>query len=167
MKQEFWKNWKRKTKLEINAIKSLKAAEKIILENIPKDKIIAIYVGGSFIRREMNKRSDVDTYTVVNDNQLLKKFENLEKKYHEVYKPKISLRAFSIWELKKNNRHLSSSKPRASPSRFIKKIKEYKLIYGELLNQEDYASRSDKEDLEKQISAFQRLFIPLYEKGKM
>ncbi len=167
MKQEFWKDWKRKTKLEINAIKSLKVAKNIILRNIPKKKIITIYAGGSFIRREMNKRSDVDTYTIVNDSRLLKKFEKLEEKYHGICKPKISLRAFSIWELRNNKRYLSSNKPKASPSRFIKKIKEYKLIYGKPLNPEDYAFRSDKEDLEKQISAFNRLFIPLYEEGKM
>ena len=55
---EFWGDWKNKTKLEEAAIKSLKAARVIIIQNIPKEEIVAIYARGSFVRREMNKKSD-------------------------------------------------------------------------------------------------------------
>ncbi len=61
MKQEFYQDWKRKTRLEESAIKSLKEGRKIILNNLPKEQIVAIYAKGSFPRREMNKNSDVDT----------------------------------------------------------------------------------------------------------
>ena len=56
----FWDSWKRKTKQEERAIAALKKVKKLIIENL-KDEIIAIYVKGSFIRREMNAKSDVDT----------------------------------------------------------------------------------------------------------
>ncbi len=55
MKTDFWKDWKRKTKLEEAAITSIKAGKKILLSNLPKDKIVAIYVKGSFVMRELNK----------------------------------------------------------------------------------------------------------------
>lgn len=165
MKKDFWKNWKKKTKLEEAAIESLKQAKRIILKNIPKNKIVAIYVGGSFIRREMIKKSDVDTWTVVNDNKLLKKFDELAEKYRYVCKPPISLSGLSVWELKKGKRYLTD-KPRANPSRFIKKIKNYVLIYGKPLNPKEFPTRTDKEELKNLIKAFHKIFFPLYGQGK-
>ncbi len=167
MKQKPWTSWENKTEQEEEAIKSLRAAKKIILNNIPKNKILAIYVGGSFIRREMTQKSDVDTWTIVKDNKLLSKFEKLEKEYKEKYKPNLSLRAFSLWELKNNERYLKRKKPRANPGRFVKKIKNYFLIYGKPLNTKDFIVRSDEEDLKKLIKAFNKTFLPLYEKGKL
>ena len=79
MKNEFWKDWKRITKLEEAAIKSLKTARKIILDNLPKEQIVAIYAKGSFVRREMNKKSDVDTITILKERRYLKKLQKLEK----------------------------------------------------------------------------------------
>ena len=67
MKKEFWRDWKRKTQQEIEAINSLKKLKKIILREIPKEKIVAIYVKGSFIRREMNEDSDVDVFIIIDD----------------------------------------------------------------------------------------------------
>jgi predicted nucleotidyltransferase len=69
-KCEFWKDWKKKTKLEKSAIESLKIAKKIILSEIPKEKIVAIYVKGSFVRREMDEKSDVDTAIILKESKL-------------------------------------------------------------------------------------------------
>ena len=71
-KYKFWENWKL-NKLEKKGVKSILIAKKIILGNIPKKDIIASYVKGNFIRREMNKYSDVDTFTI------LRKSKNLAK----------------------------------------------------------------------------------------
>lgn len=166
MTKDFWKSWKRKTKLEIAAINSLKQAERIILKNIPKSKIVAIYAGGSFIRREMNEKSDVDTWTIVNDNNFLERLEELSKNYRFAYKPAISLSALSIWELKNGKRYLRPTKPRASPSRFTKKINDYELIYGKPLNPNEFPVRTDKEDLKNLIQAFHKHFFPLYKQKK-
>ena len=69
---EFWKDWKRKNKLEESAIKSIKTARKIILSEIPKEQIVAIYAKGSFVRREMNKKSDVDFVNILKRKKYLK-----------------------------------------------------------------------------------------------
>jgi len=163
--KDFWENWKHKTKLEIAAIQSLKQAKRIILENIPKSKIVAIYVGGSFIRREMIKKSDVDTWTIVSDNNLLKRFDKL-KECRLAHNPPISLSGWSLWELKEGKRYLKPSKEKMSPYRFIKRLRDYILIYGKPLDLSKFKTRSDKEDLKSLIGAFNKKFFPLYEQGK-
>ena len=94
---EFWKDWKRKTKLEESAIKSIKIARKIILSEIPKEQIVAIYAKGSFVRREMNKKSDVDTVTILKESKYLKNLKKLEEKYRDQYKTKIQFSGYSLW----------------------------------------------------------------------
>ena len=71
--REFWKSWKKVNELEKAAIKSVKIAEKIIFKTLPKKKIISIYVGGSFVRRDMDKWSDVDLWTITSDVNLATK----------------------------------------------------------------------------------------------
>ena len=67
---DFWKKWKRKTTIEKKAIVSIKKSRSLILKSIPKNKIVAIYIKGSFVRREMNKKSDVDIVPIVKYKRL-------------------------------------------------------------------------------------------------
>lgn len=166
MGKEFWRDWKRKTKLEKAAIKSLKSGKKIILKNIPKDQIIAIYVKGSFVRREMNKKSDVDTFTILRTSKYLPKLIKLEERYRKEFKPSIQFTGYSILELKSGKRSKSGKKMRASPGRAVKHLKHYKHLYGTLLNPEEFPTKTDKKDLENLIRVFKNLFLPLYKKKK-
>ena len=77
MGKEFWKSWKNKSKLEINAIDSIKKAKNLLLANIPKKQITAIYIKGSFVRRELTKNSDVDIVPIVKDSRYLNKILKL------------------------------------------------------------------------------------------
>jgi predicted nucleotidyltransferase len=165
MKQP-WRAWKRKTKQEKAALESLKEGKKIILDNIKKDKIMAIYVKGSFIRREMNERSDVDILTIVKDSRDLKKIEELDKEYKRSFKPKLQLLGMSMKELKTGKR-IPSDKPNPNPSRTLKQIQDYILIYGEKLDTEILKKRTDKADLENLIGAFGKIFLPSYLIGKI
>ena len=167
MRRQFWRDWKRKTKLEESAIKNLKSIKRIILKRIPKSKIISIYVKGSFIRREMNKKSDVDLTVIVNDNKFIKKVEKIAKEYKDTYKPEINLGVHSLWELKNNKRLYKYKKPRGRPDLLTRKIKDYKLIFGKKINPKDYPSRDDKESLEIRIRTFRNTFIPWYIGKKM
>ena len=83
---KFYKNWK-KTKLEKQSIKVIKAGKRLILNNINKNKIIAMYVGGSFVRREMNKKSDVDIWVIVKDVKTLNKVINIGQDNRKKFKP--------------------------------------------------------------------------------
>ena len=167
MTKEFYKLWKRKTKLEEQAIKSLKSARKMILKNIPNREIFAIYVKGSFIRREMNQKSDVDMVVIIKENKNIKKVEKVSKKSQNKYNPKVGISVHSLWELKKNKHFGKTQKLRAKPDLFIKKVKHYKLIFGEKIAYEKYPSRTDKENLKARIKAFKEIFIPYYQKKKM
>ena len=163
---EFWKDWKRKTKLENSAIKSVESARKIILNEISQEQTISIYLKGSFIRREMNEKSDIDTLTIVKESKYLKKLKKLEDKYGNKYNPPLQFSGYSIWELKYNKRSNFGKKLRASPSRTVKHLEHYKLIYGEILKKTDLKLNSDKKHLQGMLSAFEEIFIPSYNEGK-
>lgn len=166
MKVEFYKDWKKITKLEEQAIKSIKSAKKIILENIPREEIISIYVKGSFPRREMNNKSDVDTFTVLKHSKYLKKLQILKKKYREAFTPNIEFAGYSLWELKTNKRTKSEKRVRAAPSRTIQHLEHYELIYGKKLDKNDFYQGSDDKILKSTIKAFRDLFLPMYVKKK-
>jgi len=167
MKSEFWRDWKRVTAMEKAAIKNLKEVKRILLKEIHRNKINSIYVKGSFIRREMNKSSDVDLTIIVNDNSFIKKIEKLNEKCKEEYKPNINLGVHSLWELKNNKLRYKSKKPKGRPDLFVRKVKDYKLILGKKINPKDYPSRDDKAALEIRVKTFRNLFIPLYRKGEI
>jgi len=163
---EFWKNWSRKTKLEQSAIKSLETAKKIILTEIPKEQIVAIYVKGSFVRREMNKASDVDTVTIVKTSRYLRNVRTLENKYRDQYDPKIQFSGYSLWELKYNKRAISGTEIRASPSRAVQHLEHYKLIYGKQLRKEDFHQGPPKGHLRGMLHVFNNTFLPRYKENK-
>jgi len=167
MDYEFLKDWKRKSKLEVAAIKSLKIAREIILKNLPKEEIIAIYAKGSFVRREMNKKSDVDTSTIVKHSKWLKKLKQLQKKYGDEYTPKIEFTGYSLWELKNNKKSKIGKKNRPAPSRAVHHLEHYKLIYGEVLKKEKFFQGDNKKRLKSMIDVFRITFLPNYKEKKL
>jgi predicted nucleotidyltransferase len=164
MKNEFWSDWKRKSKLEEKAIETLIKVKRRILREIPREKIHSIYVKGSFVRREMNEKSDLDIVTIVNDNKYILNVKNLAEKCKPDYPIELGLGALSLWELKNNKRCYKSKKLRGRPYLFIRQLNINKLIYGKKLNKEDYVLKDPKIYLKNRIKTFRDLFIPLYEK---
>ncbi len=159
----FWKNWKNKSQIERKAIDSVKQARKTIIKSIPKEALIAIYIKGSFVRREMKEGSDVDIVPIVSENKY-------EKPVFEVNKPQIApcvVVPLSLWELKNNKLFTKSNSPRARPDRFIKYLGYYKLIYGKSPNTVNFKIRKDEEGFKALIKTFQKSFIPLYKKKKI
>jgi predicted nucleotidyltransferase len=161
---EFWRDWKRKTRLEKEAIGSLKAGKRILLSNLPNDKIVAIYVKGSFIMRELNKKSDVDIVVIVKRIKQLNKLRQLQIKVGKKCKPPIGFTGYSILELKRGKMSKSTLKNRAAPKREVKQMKHYKLIYGKPLDLEKFPSGDDIELLKSMIKVFNEFFIPTFEK---
>lgn len=166
MKKDFWENWKKKTEIEKRAIKSIKKARAFIIKSIPKKALVAIYIKGSFARREMKEESDVDIVPIVSAN----KFEG---KVFEVNSPEIYpvvVVPLSLSEFKKNKLFTKSSiSPdlRAEPDIFLKKIKEYKLIYGRPINSKGFPIRKDKSIFKNEIHKIKKGYIPSYIKGKI
>jgi len=168
MKKEFWRDWKRKTKLEERAIKSLKIGKKLILQEIPNSKIHSIYIKGSFFRRELDSKSDVDFEVIVKDNKLLKKVQRLHEQNKGRYKPDIGIGVLSLWELENNKRFEKSKKLQSSPYTFLRQVEHYKLIFGKKLDLKIYShKKDDKKYLKNRIKTFRKLFLPLYRKKEI
>src|SRR3989344_5874951 len=130
MKKEFWKNWRKITKLEETAIESIKKARRILLQSVPKDRIMAIYVKGSFVRREMTKKSDVDIVPIVKGLETKKAIQKLDNEKGTFYRPS-ELLPKTVQELRK-------------PNHFIDRLNSYKLIYGKSLKTSEFPFRNEK-----------------------
>ena len=165
--KQFWKSWKNKTKIEKSAIDVLGKGFKIILNNISKEKIIAIYVKGSFSKRELTKNSDVDVITIVKDTKTLKKLKNLHNKYSKSFNPKFEFGGYALWELKTGKRSKVRLRPGPGISRVVKHFKYNKLIYGKPINFEEFFTKSHEEDFKDMINLFKDLFFPMYNKNEM
>jgi len=165
MVKEFWRDWNNKTKIEKIAIESLRKAERILFENIPKEKIYAIYVKGSFVRREMNKKSDVDIVPITYDNKTLEKIMKLEETKGYLYKPS-ELLPHSLKEFEQGKRYLKYGSPKGGVDVTLRNLYKYKLIYGQPIDINKYSIRSDLEFLNDHINAFKTVFIPMYKEKK-
>lgn len=166
MKYDFWDGWKNKNYIEKKAIESVKLARELIVNSIPKESLVSIYIKGSFTRREMNKNSDIDIVPIVTEN----KFEG---KVFSVNSPKISpsmVVPLSLWELKRNKLFTKGSHNpdlRAKPDRLLSHIKECKLIYGKPLNPNKFRIRNNTTALKDEIEVIRRGYIKEYGKGKI
>jgi len=165
MKYEFWKDWKRITKLEKSAIESLKEGKKLILNNIPKNQIIAIYSKGSLPRRELDKHSDVDLVVITKFTNTLRKIGELHKRYSRTLKPEVGFGGYSLWELRTGKRSNAKGlkKSRTGISRVLKHFERYKLIYGKPIDITNFPTRSHRHDLEVMIPFFRERFILSYQ----
>jgi hypothetical protein len=166
---EFWKDWKNITAQEKEAVKSLRTGERIILENIPREEILAIYVKGSFIRREMNEKSDMDTVTILKHSSMLPRLRRLGEKYKKVFDPEIQFSGYSLWELKNGKRSTAKGikKNRAGTSRILKHFDHYQLIYGTPIDVSGFPRRSHEHDLRSMVNVFHSLFIPMYDRKEL
>ncbi|HLC52582.1 MAG TPA: hypothetical protein VJI98_05030 [Candidatus Nanoarchaeia archaeon] len=166
VKSNFWGSWKNKTEIEKKAIKSVEKTRDLVLKSVPKDKLIAIYIKGSFTRREMKKGSDVDMVPIVAENKYQSAvFEVNGKKIAPVIVVPLSL-----WEFEHNVLWTKSDrKPdlRAKPDRLLKKLKECKLIYGKPLNPKKYPIRDYRTSLKDEIRVIKTGYIPFYEKREI
>lgn len=166
VKYNFWTDWKNKTEIEKKAINSVEKARGLVIKSIPKDKLVAIYIKGSFARREMKKGSDVDMVPIVAEN----KYQGVVFVVNSSkIKPTIVV-PLSLWEFEHNKLWTKSNRRpdlRAKPDRLLKKLKECKLIYGKPLNPKNYPIRDDKTVLKDEIKVIKRGYIPFYEKGEI
>ena len=163
MKNDFWRSWKNKTEIEKKAIKSVERAREIIVNSVPKSKLVAIYIKGSFVRREMKEGSDVDIVPVVTEN----KYENavFGTNIPEVHPPCMIV-PLSLWEFKHNKLFTKAeNKPdtRAKPDRFLKRLKYFKLIWGRPLSLKGFKIRNDKKAIDDHLKYMLEVLIPRYE----
>ncbi len=158
---DFWKWWKNKTTTEKKAISAATKARNLVIRSVPKKALVAIYIKGSFARREMKEASDVDMVPIVTENKY-------EGNVFAVNCPEIApvvVVPLSLWELNHNKLFTKgnySPDLRAEPDLFLKKLKECRLIYGKLLNPDKFPMRESKEVLRSEINKIKNGYIPAY-----
>ncbi len=162
----FWKNWGNKTAIEKRAISAVETARDFVVNSIPKTALIAIYIKGSFARREMKKGSDVDIVPIVTEN----KYEGKVFGVNSININPVIVVPLSLWELQHNKLYSTSDiSPdlRAKPDRFLKKLDTCKLIYGKSLDPSAFFIREDKQALKDSIQLAKKGYIPAYLSGKI
>lgn len=158
---DFWETWGNPSAIEQRAINSVKKARDQVINAIPKEALVAIYIKGSFTRREMNEQSDVDMVPIVTED----KYEGSVFELNEPEIAPVMVIPLSLEEFRKNELSAPSDQSidlRAKPDRFLRFLKDHKLIYGTPLNPEDYPIRSDAEALKDEIKILNEGYIPLY-----
>ncbi len=162
----FWQSWKNKTRVEKKAIEAVKKSRQLVIKAIPKGKLYAIYIKGSFVRREMRKGSDVDFVPIVTEN----KYEGAIFSLNTLDVEPCCIVPLSLWEFKHNKlfaKSPCSRETRAKPDRFLKKLDKCRLIYGKALNPKKYPIRSNKKVLKDEIKIIKNAYIPLHKKGEV
>jgi predicted nucleotidyltransferase len=165
MKKQFWEDWKRKSKLELEAIKNLKQTIRSIVKEAPKEEILSVYVKGSFVRREMNKKSDVDVVLVLKTKEYLEKLRKLKKPLGAL-RPSIHFGIRTYRELTSGKR-INPGNKAGSIGRFNSNLHSFRLIYGKPLDQSKLSCRSNESILKGMVRAFNKMFIPGYKRKEL
>lgn len=158
---EFWNKWKL-TALEKKAIISIKKAIKILFKEIPSDKIYAIYIKGSFVRRELIPKSDVDIVPITYTSKDAKKITKLQELKGNTFAP-AELLPHSLEEFETGKKISGMTRPDV----LLRELHTYKKIYGKNIDVSLYAMRSDEEFFKDFLNAFHKKFIPMYKQKKM
>ncbi|MFA6005510.1 MAG: hypothetical protein WC775_03410 [Patescibacteria group bacterium] len=165
-KFDFWNTWSNVSPIEQKAIDSTIKARELVIQSVPPNALVAIYIKGSFTRREMNSKSDVDMVPIVTETRY-------EGKVFGVNRPEIHpvmVVPLSLVELRSNALATKSEQSvdlRAKPDRFLRTIEAYKLIYGTPLNPKDFPVRSDTDAYKDDVDILLNGYVPLYLKGEI
>ncbi len=165
MNYNFWEGWKKITVFEKKAIKAVMKARGKVINAVPNNTLIAIYIKGSFARRELRKDSDVDMVPIVAEN----KNESVVFAVNGPDIEPVMVVPLSLWEFKHNKLCTKGSYTpdlRAEPDLFLKKLCEYKLIYGTPLEPTSYPIREDRQIIKDEIMKLCNGYIPAYKEGK-
>lgn len=163
---DFWNSWTEITPIEQKAIEAVVKARALIVASIPAEELVAIYIKGSFVRREMNENSDVDMVPIVKTTDFEGQVFNVND---EDINP-VMVVPLSIEEFEKNELMTETSKPvdlRAKPDRMLRMIKECRLIFGQELDASKYPMRSDAQAYEDEKEIINIGYIPLYLQGSI
>ncbi|HII15325.1 MAG TPA: hypothetical protein HA362_03345 [Nanoarchaeota archaeon] len=161
---DFWANWRNKSEIEKKAIDSVKKAMALVIGSVPQNALVAIYIKGSFARREMKEGSDVDMVPIVAEN----KYEGAVFGVNSPEIEPVCVVPLSLWEFRHNKLFTKGNYTpdlRAEPDLFLKKLDEFKLIYGQPLDAAQFPIREDRGIMRSEIHKIREGYIPAYREG--
>ena len=162
----FWDSWVDITDIERRAIVATIRARDLVIKSVPKEVLVAIYIKGSFVRREMNEQSDVDMVPIVTQTKWESKvFEVNGLEVKPVMVVPLSLEEFAANHLETKSEE--SIDLRVGPDKFLRMIDKYKLVYGKPLNPDDFPIRTDEEMYFDYKKIIVEGYIPLFLKGEI
>jgi predicted nucleotidyltransferase len=143
---------------------SLFKAKEIILKSIPNDEILSIYVKGSYVQDELQPDSDVDVVVILKSDGYLPAVYELTEKFGNATKPPFQIVAYTLEELLTGKWSSNRTKNSTTISAFVKHLDQFPLLYGSKPEGQLF-TRTDIKDLTALISAFEKSFLPDFEKG--
>ena len=161
-KYDFWESWKNRTIVEKKAIDSVVKARNLVIDSIPPKALVAIYIKGSFARREMKEGSDVDMVPIVTEN----KYDGAIFGVNSPEIDPVCVVPLSLSEFRNNKLSSKGSYTpdlRAEPDLFLLKLKEYGLIYGVPLNPKEYPIRAKNKILRDEINKIRDGYVKAYQ----
>lgn len=166
MNYDFWTEWENTTDLERRMISTLIEARKRVIQAVPAQALYAIYVKGSFVRRELSENSDIDIVPIVTTDQY-------QGAVFAVNGPDISPACaipLSLEEFADNSLHtegISTPDVRAEPDLFLHRLNRHALIYGQALDPKHYPMRTAQQIVQDEKHKILEGYIPLYQKGAL
>jgi predicted nucleotidyltransferase len=143
---------------------SLSKAKEIILKSIPNEEIVSIYIKGSYVQDELQPDSDVDIVVVLKSDEYLPTIYELTKKFGDTTEPPFQIVAYTLEELQTGKWSLNRTKNSTAISAFVKHLDQLPLLYGAKPEGRLF-TRTDVKDLTALMSAFEKSFLPDFEKG--
>lgn len=142
---------------------SLQKAKETILQSIPNDEIVSIYVKGSYVQDELQPDSDVDVVVILKSDEYFSAVYELTEKYGNTTKPPFQIVAYTLDELQTGKLSSKRTKNPTTISIFVKQMDQLPLLYGSKPEGQLF-TRTDVKDLTALISAFENKFLPDFEK---
>jgi predicted nucleotidyltransferase len=150
-----------KTKADI----SLRKAKELILQTIPNEEIISIYIKGSYVQDELTSNSDVDLVVILKTEKYLPVIYELTDKFGITTIPSFQIVSYTLNELLTGERATNRTKNITPVSSFVKHMDMLPLIYGSKPSGKLF-TRTNEKDFSTHISAFKNSFLPEYYAGK-
>ena len=144
---------------------SIQKAKEVILNNIPKEEIISIYVKGSYAQGELRPDSDVDIVVVLKTEEFLPKVYTLDDDISNPKEIPFAIVAYTLKELQTGEKAINRPRVTSPVSVFVKQLDHLPFIYGTKPEGKLFV-RTDTKDLTALIGAFRSTFLPQYEEGK-
>jgi len=124
-----WRSWKDKSSLEEAAIRSMLAAERLLVEHVPEDELVSIYVRGSFTRRDLVPGSDVDMVVVLASRRSLPLVERLAEYALTAWEVRVETCVFTLWELR-TGRSVQGKHHPSDVFLFSTRLQHSRLVFG-------------------------------------
>lgn len=145
---------------------SLSKAKETILKSIPSEDIVSIYVKGSYVQDELQQDSDVDVVVVLKSDQYLTAVYELTEKFGDTTEPPFQIVAYTLEELQTGKWSSNRTKNPTTISALVKHLDQLQILYGSKPEGKLF-TRTDIKDLTALMSAFEKSFLPDFEKGTL